>query len=134
VRIDYESIKPIYVQIAEAIEDDILSGRLIEGSPAYSQLVLAKELQVNPATAGKGINALVEKGILEKRRGRPMTVAMGAKEVLMTSRQGHGLQSLIDELVAEAHKINLSENEVAEMLRESFVCAQETSGEELSHD
>ena len=120
MRIDYESIKPIYLQIAEAIEDDILSGRLSEGSPAYSQLIISKELGVNPATAAKGINALVDKEILIKQRGRPMTVADGAKAALVASRQKNGLRSLVHELVAEAQKINLSEAEVITMLKDGF--------------
>ena len=49
---------PIYVQIADAIEDDILTGRIEEGGTCYSQVTLAKELRVNPATAAKGINLL----------------------------------------------------------------------------
>ena len=42
--INENSMVPIYVQIADAIEDDILSGKLEEGESCYSQLVLAKEL------------------------------------------------------------------------------------------
>ena len=57
--INENSMVPIYVQIADAIEDDILSGKLEEGESCYSQLVLAKELHVNPATAAKGIDDLV---------------------------------------------------------------------------
>jgi len=116
VRVDFDSIKPIYLQIAEAIEDDILVGRLQEGSPAYSQLTLSKELGVNPATAAKGIRALVESGILEKERGKSMVVAPGAKTQLVTSRQKTGLQNLISELVAEASKIELSKAEVINMV------------------
>ena len=54
MKIDENSMIPIYVQIADSIEDDILSGKLKENDTCYSQLVLAKELKVNPATAAKG--------------------------------------------------------------------------------
>lgn len=120
MRIDFDSIKPLYLQIAEAIEDDIVTGRLEEGNPAYSQLVLSQELGVNPATAAKGINALVQKGILEKKRGQSMVVADGAKEQLISSKQQYGLQSLIRELVAESQKVKLSESEVIKMLQDGF--------------
>jgi len=120
LKVDYDSIKPIYLQIAEAIEDDILTGRLNEGSPVYSQLVLSKELQVNPATAAKGINLLVQEGTLKKQRGLSMTVAEGAKAKLVSSRQQDGLQALIDELVAEARKIEIPEQEVVALIRRHF--------------
>ena len=54
---------------ADGIEDDILTGRIEERVAAcYSQVTLAKELRVNPATAAKGINLLVNRGILIKHR------------------------------------------------------------------
>jgi len=121
VRVDFESIKPIYLQIAEAIEDDILIGRLQENSPAYSQLTLSKELGVNPATAAKGINVLVQDGLLEKERGKSMMVAKGARSRLVSDRQKDGLLNLVDELVTEAQKIELSKDEVLAMVENSYV-------------
>ncbi|MCL2437617.1 MAG: GntR family transcriptional regulator [Coriobacteriia bacterium] len=126
MRVDFNSIKPIYLQVAEAIEDDIIVGRLAEGSPAYSQLILSKELGINPATAAKGINALVQKGILVKERGKSMTVASGAKTTLVSQRQKDGLQSLVDELVAEAQKIELSKDDVVAMIDRCY--SQEEKG------
>ena len=121
MRVDFESIKPIYLQIAEAIEDDILIGRLQENSPAYSQLTLSKELGVNPATAAKGINVLVQDGLLEKERGKSMMVAKGARSRLVSDRQKDGLLNLVDELVTEAQKIELSKDEVLAMVENSYV-------------
>jgi DNA-binding transcriptional regulator YhcF (GntR family) len=82
MNIDENSMIPIYVQIANSIEDDILSGKLKEGNACYSQLVLAKELRVNPATAAKGINLLVTRGILIKKRGQAMTISMNARDMI----------------------------------------------------
>jgi DNA-binding transcriptional regulator YhcF (GntR family) len=121
LKVDYDSIKPIYLQIAEAIEDDILMGRLPEGAPVYSQQVLSKELKVNPATAAKGINLLVSEGTLEKHRGLSMTVARGAKTRLISSRQKDGLNMLVQQLVAEARKIELPQEEVVALVRSCFV-------------
>ena len=120
MRVDFESIKPIYLQIAEAIEDDILIGRLQENSPAYSQLTLSKELGVNPATAAKGINVLVQDGLLEKERGKSMMVAKGARSRLVSDRQKDGLRNLVSELVTEAQKIELSKGEVLAMVADSY--------------
>lgn len=120
MKINFDSLKPVYIQIAEAIEDDIICGLLAEGSPAYSQLIIARELNVNPATAAKGINVLVSKGILEKQRGSSMVVAIGALERLLSERRETGLNALISNLVAEAIKIGLTESEVKDKLRSYY--------------
>ena len=112
MKISFDSLIPVYMQIAEAIEDDIISGKLVEGGAAYSQLIIARELNVNPATAAKGINMLVSKGILEKQRGTSMAVAAGALDRLLSERRDKGFRNMIGNLVAEAAKLNLSENEV----------------------
>ena len=118
MKISFDSLKPAYIQIAEAIEDDIINGKLPEGSAAYSQLIIARELAVNPATAAKGINMLVSKGILEKQRGASMTVAYGALDRLLKERREKNFRELISNLIAEAGKINLSEDEIIDEIRE----------------
>ena len=120
MRIIFDSLKPVYVQIAEAIEDDIISGKLPEGGPAYSQLIIAKELSVNPATAAKGINLLVSKGVLDKQRGASMTVAHGAVDRLLSERREKGFRELLKNLVSEAVKIGLPESEVIEEIKKMY--------------
>ena len=112
MKINFDSLTPVYVQIAEAVEDDIINGNLTEGGAAYSQLIIARELNVNPATAAKGINVLVAKGILEKQRGTSMVVAQGATERLLNERRDKKFKELIASLVSEAEKVKLSKNEV----------------------
>ena len=129
MRISFDSLKPAYVQIAEAIEDDIISGKLAEGGAAYSQLIISRELNVNPATAAKGINMLVSKGILDKQRGASMTVAYGAAERLLDERKGRGLRLIIANLVAEARKLSLSEDDVVREIRRLFSGMEEKQDE-----
>ena len=77
----------IYLQIAHMIEDDILRGIYREEEQVPSTNELARALRINPATAAKGINLLVEQGILYKRRGIGMFVAPGAGQAVRASRQ-----------------------------------------------
>ena len=120
MKISFDSLIPVYVQIAEAIEDDIIGGKLNEGGSAYSQLIIAKELNVNPATAAKGINLLVSKGVLEKQRGASMVVAVGALDKLLNERRDMGFHDLVNNLIAEAVKINLSKNEVIAIIERHY--------------
>ena len=122
MRIDFDGIKPIYIQVAEAIEDDIIAGKLNEGFPAYSQLVLSRELGINPATAAKGINQLVGKGILEKQRGLSMVVADGTVKRLLSERRDTEIWTMAESLVDGAVKIGLSKEDVITKITELFEC------------
>jgi len=109
--------KPIYLQIAEKIEDDILNGTLAEGEQVYSTNEFARMFQINPATAAKGINLLVEEGKLFKKRGIGMFVARGAKAVIMAQRKERFVRETVAALVQEAAKLGISKEELLELIK-----------------
>ncbi|MGH3490168.1 MAG: GntR family transcriptional regulator, partial [Actinopolymorphaceae bacterium] len=74
---------PLFVQIAEQLADDIAEGNLAEGERVPSTNELAAYYRINPATAAKGLNVLIDDGLLEKRRGIGMFVAAGARDRLL---------------------------------------------------
>ncbi|MCZ4142136.1 GntR family transcriptional regulator, partial [Escherichia coli] len=79
--------KPIFMQIAELIENDIISGVLAEEAQVPSTNEFAAFYRINPATAAKGINRLVEDGLLYKKRGIGMFVTEGAPQRLRAQRR-----------------------------------------------
>ncbi len=120
MKIDFNDVVPIYIQIANGIEDDILSGRLQEGDHCYSQIVIAKELNINPATAAKGIRLLVERGVLEKVRGQAMTVREDAVKMIKQRKTQETLIDMIETLVQEAKKLDISQEELIQKIGERF--------------
>lgn len=120
MKIDFNDVVPIYIQIANGIEDDILSGRLQEGDHCYSQVVIAKELNINPATAAKGIRLLVERGVLEKVRGQAMTVREDAVKMIKQRKTQETLADMIETLVQEAKKLDISQEELIQRIGERF--------------
>ena len=56
--------KSIYIQISEMIERDILRDIILEEEKVPSTNEIAKLYAINPATAAKGVNILVDRGIL----------------------------------------------------------------------
>ena len=92
----------IYLQIAHMIEDDILREIYREEEQVPSTNELARALRINPATAAKGINLLVEQGILYKRRGIGMFVAPGAGQAVRASRQAAFYKRFVCPMVKEA--------------------------------
>lgn len=120
VKIDFNDVVPIYIQIADAIEDDILAGRLREGENCYSQIQIAKEVNINPATAAKGIRVLVERGVLNKVRGQAMTIAENAVSMIKERKLDQMLSEMIENLVRESKKLGVSEEGLVEKIRQIY--------------
>lgn len=108
--------KPIFVQIAERIENDIISGVLPEESQVPSTNQFAAHYQINPATAAKGINLLVDEGIIYKKRGIGMFVASGAQQVLIGKRKDQFYEQFVLTMLREAGKLGIGRNELIEMI------------------
>ncbi|CAN5414437.1 GntR family transcriptional regulator [soil metagenome] len=109
--------RPIFQQIAEQIENDIIAGALPEESQIPSTNEFAAFFRINPATAGKGVNLPVDEGILYKKRGIGMFVAQGARARLVAVRRDKFRDQYLAPLLAEAAKLGISGDEVAAMLR-----------------
>lgn len=108
--------KSIYLQISEMIENDILRGILLEEERVPSTNELSKLYAINPATAAKGINILVDTGILYKKRGIGMFVAEGAKEIILNRRRSEFYDQFIKRLLQEAASIGLGKQEIIDMI------------------
>ena len=113
----------IYLQIAQMLEDGILRGIYPEEPQVPSTNELARTLRINPATGAKGLNLLVEEGILYKRRGLGMFVAPGAEARIRAKRRAEFLEQYVKPLVAEARKLGLTTEELQAMLEAA--CRQE---------
>ena len=109
--------KSIYLQIAEMIETDILRDILLEEERVPSTNGLAKLYAINPATAAKGVNILVDEGILYKKRGIGMFVAEGAKENILNRRRNEFFEKKKKKLLEEAASIGLDKNEVIKLIQ-----------------
>jgi len=108
--------KSIYLQIKEMIERDILRDILLEEERVPSTNELAKLYAINPATAAKGVNLLVDEGILYKKRGIGMFVAAGAKEAIRKKRREHFFEDYVKAMLAEAANLGISKEELIEMI------------------
>ncbi|MDY3249050.1 MAG: GntR family transcriptional regulator [Candidatus Choladocola sp.] len=111
--------KSIYIQIKEMIENDILREILLEEERVPSTNELARLYAINPATAAKGVNLLVDEGILYKKRGIGMFVAAGAKKQIMQKRKEHFYDDYVRSLMAEAVSLGITKKELIEMIASS---------------
>ena len=111
--------KSIYIQIKEMIENDILRNILLEEERVPSTNELAKLYAINPATAAKGVNLLVDEGILYKKRGIGMFVATGAKQKIMEKRKENFYDDYIKSLLAEAASLGITKQELVAMIEKA---------------
>lgn len=109
--------RPIFLQIAEQLESQIVDGSMREESQVPSINDLAAFHRINPATALKGVNLLVDAGILYKRRGIGMFVAEGARERLVAARTEAFQDQYVRPLVAQAKALGISPERLADMMR-----------------
>lgn len=113
----FSNDKPIFIQIREMIENQIVNGQLKEGEQAPSTNQLVQFYKINHATVSKGVNQLVEEEILYKVRGVGMFVSEGAKESLIRKRREAFTENYIVGLVKEAGNLDISIEEIVEMIK-----------------
>jgi DNA-binding transcriptional regulator YhcF (GntR family) len=109
---------PIFSQIAERLSDEIAEGILTEGERVPSTNELAAYYRINPATAAKGINVLIEDGLLEKRRGIGMFVAAGSRQRLVDTRRRQFAERYVEPMVAEAARLGIDDNALMVLVRD----------------
>lgn len=117
MNVNANSTTPIYIQIAEWLENEILAERLEAHGKVYSQYQLAELFNINPATAGKGLTILVDNEILYKKRGLGMFVMDNAKEKILATRRNETLLKMARDLVIEAKRLAVNDDELLTMIQ-----------------
>lgn len=117
MKLDFSGGRSIYLQIAESIEDDILRGALGEEEQLPSTTEMAVVLKINPATAAKGVNLLVDEGTVYKKRGIGMFVAEGAAARIRTKRRAAFYEGYVQKLLEEAGRLGITREELIGMIR-----------------
>jgi len=104
--------QPIYWQLKERTVAMILDGTLAEGEPLPSVRTVASEFQLNPITVSKSYQALVEEGLVEKRRGLGRFVCDGARRKLIASERAKFLNEEWPALLSRLEQLGLSIDEL----------------------
>lgn len=116
----FDESRPIFLQLAEMLEDGIISGAFPEEGQIPSITEYSAALKINPATALKGINLLVEEGLVYKKRGVGMFVASGAREKLLQKRRDRFYVNLALPTAKEARALGLSLEELQKMMERGY--------------
>lgn len=128
----FDGREPIYLQIAEAIRGEILSGALQEGDQVMSTTQYASTYRINPATAAKAFAELVNEGVLHKQRGVGMFVTAGAPTRLRARRRASFYAERVDPVVRDAALLGISAAELAGYLGTTSMTTTSSSDHEES--
>jgi GntR family transcriptional regulator len=111
---------PIYRQLVEQIRRLIAGGQLPPGTELPSVRELAVTHTVNPMTISKAYSLLEAEGLLQRNRGRPMTVTGGRKAQESLAQRMKQLEPQAAQLVTAARQLELTERELIALVRRNW--------------
>ena len=110
--------QPIYWQLKERTIAMILDGTLQEGDTLPSVRTVASDFQLNPITVSKSYQALVDDGLVEKRRGLGMFVCEGARKKLMQKEREKFLKEEWPAMVNRIRQLGLDTTKLLQYVTE----------------
>ncbi len=118
--LDPHSGIPIYRQLLEQVRRLVASGQLRAGDELPSVRELALAHAVNPMTVSKAYSLLEAEGLLERNRGRPMTVAAGRRTQAPLTQRVRQLEPQAAQLVTAARQLELSERDLIALIQRKW--------------
>jgi GntR family transcriptional regulator len=107
---------PIYLQLIQQVRRMVASGQLTPGSELPSVRDVATQYTVNPTTISKAYSLLENEGLLQRNRGKPMTVAAGRRTTGSLSQRLKQVESQVDALVLAARQLELPSEELCQFI------------------
>ena len=120
---------PIYRQIINQVKYLVASGLLLPGEELPAIRTLALQLKVTPNTIVKAYGDLETLGVVHKRRGSGTFVSEGRPQLAIRERR-RVIEQRIDALLAEAHQLNFTADDLLRMVRERRAAMDETAAEQ----
>lgn len=111
---------PIYRQLLEQVRRMVASGQLQPGAALPSVRELALRHAVNPMTISKAYGLLETEGLLERNRGKPMTVASQPRRNSQLGNRLQQVEPLVDQVVLAARQLELTEPDIVMSLRRKW--------------
>ncbi|UQS86826.1 GntR family transcriptional regulator [Nicoliella spurrieriana] len=120
MQFDFDISEPIYLQVAEQIEDAIFTGAFPANNQIPSTTEISKQFHINPATVLKGMNILVNEGLLEKRRGMGTFVTIDGQKRVVEKRHSQFYENFVVDMIHEADKLKLGQDEVLKLIQRGY--------------
>src|SRR6187549_658261 len=123
---------PIYRQIVNQVKYLAASGLIKPGEELPPIRTLALQLKVTPNTIVKAYHELEISGVVQKRQGSGTFISDARPQLALRQRR-RVIEQRIDGLLAEAHQLNFTTDDILRMVRERKA-AMDESGEEAAEE
>jgi len=107
---------PIYLQLMQQVRRMVASGQLTPGTELPSVREVATEYTVNPTTISKAYSLLENEGLLQRNRGKPMTIAVGRQASGSLAQRLKQIESQVDALVLAARQLELKAEDLSQFI------------------
>ena len=115
---NFKDNKAIYLQIADRIGDQILSGQLAPDGKIPSVRELAAEIEVNANTVARTYEYLQQSGIIYTKRGLGYFVSPDAKDKIVSSRREQLMHGEMDYFLGQLKAVGILPSELQQMYQE----------------
>ncbi len=120
LQLDFRSGLPIYIQIINQIEQQVSGGTLEPGAQLPTVRALASELRVNFNTVARAYRLLDEAGVISTQQGRGTYVLDKPPPDVEKKLREETLDALARQYISEAKRLNFSNAEISQMLRDQL--------------
>src|SRR5579863_7487980 len=111
---------PIYLQLMQQVRRMVASGQLTPGTELPSVREVAAEYTVNPTTISKAYSLLEAEGLLQRNRGKPMTIASARRNQNGIAQRLGQVEPQVDSLVLAARQLDLSAADLAGLIEKKM--------------
>ena len=118
--LDFHSGLPIYTQVVNQIQSQLVNGILKPGDQLPTVRALASELRVNFNTVARAYRILDEARIISTQQGRGTFITEIPPPEITEKLRKESLSELTQRYISEAYRLGFSEREVSQMVRDSL--------------
>ena len=115
VVMNFKDNKAIYLQIADRIGDDVLSGKLAVEAKIPSVREMAAQIEVNANTVARTYEYLQQSGIIYTKRGLGFYVAPDARDTIVRMRREQLMQGEMDYFLGQLKAVGISPADLAKL-------------------
>ena len=114
ISIDHHNGIPVFRQIIDQVKFHVVSGLLAPGDQLPSTRALSGQLGLNPMTVSKAYSLLEAEGLVERRRGRPLTVKPLQERVVRAEKMAQ-IKPQITQLATMVCQLGVDRAEVVDL-------------------
>jgi len=121
LEIDHHSGVPIYRQIIDQVNEQIITGILNEGERLIPVRELSAQLAINPMTVSKAYSSMEAEGLLERRRGIGLFVAKAIHSNRKEQNKEAIIEAVLSKAITTAIQFGLSKEKTQKMFEKLFL-------------